>query len=1706
MKKSLKKAICIIMAVLMITSSLAITPIVVNADTAVSLESYVLDFWADPENTLTQADIDAYSSGSNTTLVGGVALHKRTSSSNYYLFLPSNADPTNLKLWFTASSCTVNGTTVKNGEATDVFKDIATAGTSKTYTVVLGGSSYTVVAMKSSDVGAVYIDTASGSLKTITSSEHDTEEAGTVLVVDENGKIEYDGIMDKMSGRGNGTWDTGNDKNPYNFNLNKATSLLGMAKSRKWTLLANAGDATLLKNQITYDFAKYIGVPYQVICKPVDLYVNQMYLGSYQLAERVEIRKSKINITDAYENLEIANNSTDLTGTSVNSATGSGTSATGATNTFAMTIGNRKYSKDLTSPADYTGGYLYELEISQRWMEENAGFCAYNRQGWVLKSCDYASTDMVNYSYDLLYALGGSVYNAGVVPSTSVTTNCSSLSSTILYGAKSVTNSAPAAQYQGKRWSDLLDADSAALYYWTQEYFKNMDSSTSSTYFFKDSDSIDSKLYAGPVWDMDNAISYDKSASRWGYSYTSADGWYTKNARIYRWRTGDSKMTYSSDKYAPLNFYAALATNCSDFWALAENKWYSTVEPATQILLGNATDPTGTLKSTAQYAQTIKNSATMNLVRFGTDSTYNNTTIASDVNSWFANRNTFINGSISQIPIANAAATVDNATYTGQPIEPTPTLAYGGVTLEEGVDYEITSYANNINTGTATINVAGLGRFTGTTAINFSISANVLSGGSATIPSIAYEGDEISVEVKDSNGNVINTGLTYQWYNNGQAVSGATTNEYTVATGDTNVTVKVTGDGKNISTLSITSNACTIRQGDRPTGFTQTIAAWDYNYDENKDIFDTTDYVYSATSGTNQSVSSMTSSVDATNDAQIKWSGESDLYVNGDYSAQAPVMGTSKADGLAWGEYPYFETVTSTENYENIQFSAKIGGTNKAPRDWKLQYSLDGASWTDVAGATYSITTNKELEQAFDMVSMPQECYDQETLYIRIVACANVSIDGSATIINQLSGDAAVNNVAIYGASTLVVTQLSTPIMSTTANRANVATFFSDEYITLTDTNGGAEIYYSTNGTDYVLYTEPFNPFGADAKIGDTVTVSAYAYFDGVASATVSAVGTNAGTTLVSYHYDNYTENVINGALYSNGGVYGESGKMTNVLDGTTQVVPMWNADHSAFQLAPDDGLKWTNQSGYYFEVPTAGYEDIRFTAKAYTTGFGPSSVSIQYSTNGTSWTTVSSNVELNANGALEETFFNVSIPNVANLDKAYIRLVTLENKTQGDSENASTTLFNNNSSGNLYINDVVIAGEKSGAPTMPYTNKATNYFGTNGVLKYNSPDGSAMQYKVEFNGSVIAQGEYPQQTGIQLSEIAGFDAYTTAPYTVSVWSDSTVVNTRDYYFKGSTIVAFDYKSSTYPSFASADGLSVANSSGANAGTLAMYPNGVSATPLSYSGTYGVKAEWVSDNKFTSTTTLDSANGGYWLIATSTAGFTGVSLNLEQVSSNKAPRDWGVAYSTDGVNYTYVANSNAHAVSNDYIGETVETYSNLALPSACDNQETLYIKVFINGSNSVDGTSLADTIKGNTGINKIELSGIGEKPPVTYSKLTINTVAQETQGVAGTTVVDSYITINGTQYQTTNGTLVLEFETGTVINAQFSANGTTFVDSYTVTLDADANYTVGVVALDIVADGVINVKDKAQINRTLTGDIKDYYNSIFNNFFGLSEA
>ena len=74
------------------------------------------------------------------------------------------------------------------------------------------------------------------------------------------------------------------------------------------------------------------------------------------------------------------------------------------------------------------------------------------------------------------------------------------------------------------------------------------------------------------------------------------------------------------------------------------------------------------------------------------------------------------------IPISSSSiqATVDNATYTGSPLHPLLVLRINGADLKHGVDY-VTSWRNNVNAGTASVRVAGRGRYAGTRTLCFTI-------------------------------------------------------------------------------------------------------------------------------------------------------------------------------------------------------------------------------------------------------------------------------------------------------------------------------------------------------------------------------------------------------------------------------------------------------------------------------------------------------------------------------------------------------------------------------------------------------------------------------------------------------------------------------------------------------------------------------------------------------------------------------------------------------------------------------------------------------------------------------------------------------------------------------------------------------------------------------------------------------------------------
>lgn len=1738
MKKSLKKIIAVFIALTVLVTTFVISPFSAFAvGTAVELEDLNVEIWADPENVLSQEDITAFKSGDTLATLGGINPFKRTTdrtSNNYYLFLPSTADCTALKFWFDGTA-SIDGVQLVSGQPTNIFQDLNEGGISRLCNFTVNGTSYDVTVLKSGDVGTVYVNTDSGSLATITDKDHEGEEPGSVMVVQPNGEVDYVGILKKISGRGNGTWEEGDGtKLPYNINLEKAASLLGMNSAKKWSLLANSGDSSLLKDQITYDFAKYIGIDYQPVCKPVDLYINQQYMGSYQLSERVEIKSNRVNISDAFENLEIANGTTDpVTGAIIPADFDVTVPAVELTNGASILfqrfnghmVGAYKSSPSLTEPNDYTGGYIYELEISQRWPDENAGFCAYNRQGWVIKNADYASENMVKYSYDLLYALGSAVYNGGVVPSTSTTTNCSDLSALTegLYGERSVTNPAPAAQYQGKKWSDILDADSAVRYYWTQEFFKNMDSSTSSTYFYKESDSIDSKLYAGPMWDMDNSMGYERSesaenSSRWGKLWIDSQDWYTKEARMYRWRTEDSETNYTKDTQSPLNFYAALATNCSDFWLMAEKYWYSYISPAVDILTGKTVDSTGVLKSVSEYVNTVSKSGTMNNLRHNLDNDgpFDTQYHINGMTTWITERQSWINSQIPQISINNSSLTitpVEDQTYTGYEIRPETTVTYDGAALEKGQDYSYT-YANNVNVGTASLVVNGSGYYTGQKAISFNIKKASLADYTVKIDDAAYKDMTLKASIVNSSGSELGGGVTYQWYKNGTAVAGATSAEYNTTESDvgSNITVTVTGDGSNVDGTA-TSNSCNILSGTKPEGYTRTIASWDYDYSQDSTLLasgdpNEADYYYYATSGDNKDSSVLRASVNATDYAKIKWSGDADVYLNDETSLsedQSPVMGTSKTDGLAWGEYPYFETTISTAGYENIKFSARLGGTKKAPRDWKLQYSLNGETYTDITGAAYSITENKSMELAFDDVVLPQECNNQRTVYIRMVVTSNTAINGTDVIVNQTSGDASVNNIHITGSSLKVVTSLYEPSFSLESG----SLIFDDNLVEIKDNNGGADVYYSINGGQEMIYSGEFCPFDVKtASFGDTAEITAYAKFNDVESGKVTATYTFGGVDIMNFTYETYSADVTAGAVASTGGVYDQSGRMTAYADNTAQYVPLWNEDNKAFSVAPDDTMKWSENSGFTYKTTTAGFENITFSCKAYTTAQGPKSITLQYSTNGIDFYDVESNVVLTANATLEDLFVTAKLPSDCNNQSVlYIRLVTAENLT-----NAGEELWNNNSKGNLYVNNAVIAGEDDGTFKMPYTNKSTNYFGANGVIEYYSPDGLDMTYMViDEESNIVQSGTYPQ-TGIQLSTVEGFEANEQEVYTVLIYvtedEEESLVNVRSYQYKGDTVVKFNYNSSTnlFENYVSSDFTYVTNTSGANSGKLSMYPNAFDPAILSYTGTYGVKVSWTADNYFyfdvyDGLNNPDPEYNGFWLIETSTLGYKGLTLNLEQLSSNQGPRDWGVAYSTDGNNYTYIENSNARAISNDAVSDTVETYGNLKLPAECDNQEKLFIKIFINGGEGVDGTELELATKGNTGINGIEISGV-EIDRTVKIKTTVIESPTATEGTVPW--ANASVTVDGSPAGTTdeNGNLTLSFEQGSTHEITISGEGFE-PRTYNVTLDENVNINAGLFVFDVNGDGVVNAKDYAMMTKdSRYNNVK----SLFKNFINFDAS
>lgn len=92
-------------------------------------------------------------------------------------------------------------------------------------------------------------------------------------------------------------------KKSYTLKFEKKQGMLGLPAHTEWVLSANFADRSLIRNAVAMQLAQSLKSEAVMDVRFVDLWVNGTYAGNYQLIEKIEVSKNRVNITDFKENL-----------------------------------------------------------------------------------------------------------------------------------------------------------------------------------------------------------------------------------------------------------------------------------------------------------------------------------------------------------------------------------------------------------------------------------------------------------------------------------------------------------------------------------------------------------------------------------------------------------------------------------------------------------------------------------------------------------------------------------------------------------------------------------------------------------------------------------------------------------------------------------------------------------------------------------------------------------------------------------------------------------------------------------------------------------------------------------------------------------------------------------------------------------------------------------------------------------------------------------------------------------------------------------------------------------------------------------------------------------------------------------------------------------------------------------------------------------
>lgn len=138
-------------------------------------------------------------------------------------------------------------------------------------------------------------------------------EAQFEIIDSENSENNFANTSILIRDRGNSTrWE---GKTPYAIKMNEKNSVLGMKKNKRWVLMANHFDRSLIRNRFTGYLGRNIfNSAWNAKFKPVNVYINGTFIGTYDLGEQIKIGNNRVDVQSIEDYVEKPSSLTDQNG------------------------------------------------------------------------------------------------------------------------------------------------------------------------------------------------------------------------------------------------------------------------------------------------------------------------------------------------------------------------------------------------------------------------------------------------------------------------------------------------------------------------------------------------------------------------------------------------------------------------------------------------------------------------------------------------------------------------------------------------------------------------------------------------------------------------------------------------------------------------------------------------------------------------------------------------------------------------------------------------------------------------------------------------------------------------------------------------------------------------------------------------------------------------------------------------------------------------------------------------------------------------------------------------------------------------------------------------------------------------------------------------------------------------------------------------